>query len=307
MTNSALEDMMDENMTEDMSVDEAQSTGITKTKERIVEDKNEYIVEKESEKIIEDKIQIATNTNNVQELIEPENNCLVTSNNNQTTPSLEISATSSDPDYTPPKLVDYSNSDSDEMPTKSNKRKKRFQVQKAAWYGEKNKIRRERGKRYFGRAKINGNWNYDIERQPKEIKERCACKTKQNGVLKCQLVSNEKRKYIFEYFWTLKWGEKKMYVDNTVKSCPLARPRDRKDAQTSRRSQTFIYYLKIKEEEIRVCRKMYLNTLGLGRMSVQKWKQKLGSFDNSVEDFNSKGNNRPTTYRKQQNEKRIRL
>ncbi|CAH1990880.1 unnamed protein product [Acanthoscelides obtectus] len=52
MTNSALEDMMDENMTEDMSVDEAQSTGITKTKERIVEDKNEYIVEKESEKII---------------------------------------------------------------------------------------------------------------------------------------------------------------------------------------------------------------------------------------------------------------
>ncbi|CAH1977509.1 unnamed protein product [Acanthoscelides obtectus] len=114
-----------------MSVDEAQSTGITKTKERIVEDKNEYIVEKESEKIIEDKIQIATNTNNVQELIEPENNCLVTSNNNQTTPSLEISATSSDRDYTPPKLVDYSNSDSDEMPTKSNKRKKKVSSSKS--------------------------------------------------------------------------------------------------------------------------------------------------------------------------------
>lgn len=299
MSNSALEDVMIKGKDENRSVDEAQN--ITTTQEETVENKSEDIVEKQSEKISEDKIQIATNTNSLQEIIEPENNNIDTSNNNQTTSSLEISATSSDPAS---KLVDYSSTDSDEMPTKNNKRKKRFQVQKAAWYGEKNKIRRERGKRYFGRAKINGNWNYDIERQPKQIKERCTCKTKKNGVLKCELVSDEKRKYMFDYFWTLNWGEKKLYVDNTVKSSPVARPRDRKDAQTSRRNQTFIYYLKIKEEEIRVCRKMYLNTLGLGRMSVQKWKQKLGSFDNSVENFNSDGAIKPSAYRQQQNEKK---
>ena len=117
---------------------------------------------------------------------------------------------SDDSDYIAPNLVPYSesNCDYEEMPTRTKKRRKRFQVDKASWFSERNKNRREMGKRYFGRTKINGKWSYDIEREPRELKERCRCIAR-NGVLKCSQITEQQRKVIFKYFWALSWGEKK--------------------------------------------------------------------------------------------------
>ncbi|CAH1225638.1 unnamed protein product [Diabrotica balteata] len=171
-------------------------------------------------------------------------------------------AISDDSDFFEP-LVPYSDrsdSDSYDVPEKSKKRKKRFQVNKRPGILKKNESRRKMGKSYFGRQKINGKWNYDMEKTPRELKERCCCKTKANGLLKCNKISEEERNVIFKYFWNLSWGEKKVFVDNTVKSTAINRPRDRKDPEKSKRKQSLMYYLRSNDTDIRVCRKMYVNT-----------------------------------------------
>ncbi|CAH1108662.1 unnamed protein product [Psylliodes chrysocephalus] len=157
---------------------------------------------------------------------------------------------SDDSEYDTLNLVPYSETDSssDEMPTKTKTRRKRFKVEKAMWFSEKNRNRREKGKRYFGRTKVNGKWSYDIEREPREIKERCQCRVK-NGTLKCSQITEQQRKYIFEYFWSLSWREKKVFVDSTVKSEFIKRARDRKVPEQSRRNQAFKYYLKTGDQE----------------------------------------------------------
>lgn len=211
---------------------------------------------------------------------------------------------SDDSDYITPKLVPYSGSDSssDEMPTKSKKRRKRFQVEKTSWFSEKNKNRREKGKRYFGRTKINGKWSYDIERKPRKLKERCQCRAK-NGVLKCSQITEQQREVIFKYFWDLSWGEKKVFVDSTVKSDFIKRARDRKVPEQSRRNQTFKYYLKTGDQEIRVCKTMYLNTVGLGRWSIQNWKDTFSNFE-KADDDEKKLKKRPSLYRKEKGNKK---
>ncbi|CAH1101674.1 unnamed protein product [Psylliodes chrysocephalus] len=116
---------------------------------------------------------------------------------------------SEDSDYDTLNLVPYSetNSSSDEMPTKTKTRRKRFKVEKAMWFSEKNRNKREKGKRYFDRTKVNGKWSYDIEREPREIKERCQYRVR-NGTLKCSQIREQQRKDIFEYFGVYV-GEKK--------------------------------------------------------------------------------------------------
>ncbi|CAH0547141.1 unnamed protein product [Brassicogethes aeneus] len=157
---------------------------------------------------------------------------------------------SDDSDYITPKLVTYSGSDSncsDEMPIKNKKRRKNFQVDKSTWFSEMNRKRRESGKRYYGRTKINGKWTYDIERKPRKLKERCKFKYK-NGSMKCSQITEGQRKNISDYFWSLTWGEKKVFVDSTVKSDFIKRPR--KVPDQSRRNHTFKYFSKIGDQEL---------------------------------------------------------
>lgn len=118
------------------------------------------------------------------------------------------------------------------------------------------------------KKKCEGKWSYDIERTHREMKRRCACKGRDKSLLKCAVLSEEDRKTIFQHFWKLTWGEKKIYIDNAVKNSPINRQRDRKDPEHSRRAQTFFYYLRVNEQAIRVCRTMFLNTLSIGRWSV---------------------------------------
>ncbi|CAH1112911.1 unnamed protein product [Psylliodes chrysocephalus] len=71
----------------------------------------------------------------------------------------------------------FRDSTSDEMSTKTKTRRKRFKVEKATWFSEKNINRREKGKRYFDKTKVNGKWSYDIKRvkgnQRKAKKDKC--------------------------------------------------------------------------------------------------------------------------------------
>jgi len=84
----------------------------------------------------------------------------------------------------------------------------------------------------------------------------------------------------------LKLGRKKVFVDSTVKSDFIKRARDRKVPEQSRRHQSFRYYLKTGDQEIRVCKSMYLNTVGLGRWSIQNWKNAFSDFEETSDKEN---------------------
>lgn len=106
------------------------------------------------------------------------------------------------------------------------------------------------------------------------MKSRCSCKVSIKQVnLKCSSITEEDRKEIFQYFWSLSWDEKKIFVDSTVSLVSINRPRNRKESDISRRSQSVLYHLRVNDTNIRVCRVMFLNTLAIGRMTVLDWKQ----------------------------------
>lgn len=175
------------------------------------------------------------------------------------------------------KLVPYSDSDSDSLAKikKSKKRKKRFKVDKKEWVSEKNKQRRQEGKTYFGREKKQDCWNYNKSKEARSIKPRCSCKIGKYSTLKCETVDEDVRRSIFNRFWSLTWGEKKTLVNEWVTTIPIVRPRNRNTEGTTKRANTFVYHLKINDQSFKVCRKMFLNTLDLGRWTVQNWKHEF--------------------------------
>ncbi|CAB3251768.1 unnamed protein product [Arctia plantaginis] len=179
-----------------------------------------------------------------------------------------------------PKLVAYSSTSDDDsvtsLPTKSRSRKRRSQVNKSNWFAEKNKKLREHGAQYYGKIKKDSKWVYETVKEPKRMKNRCKCNNK-TGNIKCATVTDEQRIIIFNNFWKdYTWGEKKVFVNDTVQAIPTKRPRDRKQSDKSRRTQSFKYNLKTPHDDyIRVCKTMYLNTLAIGRMTIIAWKDKM--------------------------------
>lgn len=189
----------------------------------------------------------------------------------------------------PYKINSDSESDCENYPKKSNKRRKRIHSQKSNWYAESNRKLRESGKKYYGRKKEE-KWNYEVPRQPRTMKNRCSCKETQKGSLKCSMFTETDRQNIFKEFWTMSWAEKKMFVDNLVTALPVKRPRGRKTYnEESKRGQSLFYHLKKDDEPIKVCRTQFLNTLGIGRWTVLNWKNKKGAaFKKNDKDFDSK-------------------
>jgi hypothetical protein len=183
-------------------------------------------------------------------------------------------------------LVPYSDTDSisssDGYPKKSKKRKKRFQVQESTWCSEKNKKLRESGKRYCGRTKQDGKWCYDKPKEPRVMKPRCKCKSKQRGIMKCSLINEHERQRIFKSFWQMSWGEKKVVINNQVKSVPTKRHRNRKQENETKRGQSLEYFLRVQEECLRVCRTMFINTLVIGRWTILHWKSSFGTRTPSI-------------------------
>lgn len=174
-------------------------------------------------------------------------------------------------------LVPYGfNSDSDDsfdLPTKTQNRKKRVQVQKSAWFAAKNKKSRERGKRYYGKQKESDIWNYEKIKEPRAIKQRCKCKS-DASTIKCAQINDEERQKIFKQFWQMDWNAKKVYVNTLIQTTAPSRSRNRKVSNESRRSVTLQYHLKVQNKYIRVCRTFFLNTLNVGRRAVLNWLKK---------------------------------
>ncbi|CAG9833727.1 unnamed protein product [Diabrotica balteata] len=123
-----------------------------------------------------------------------------TSSSHQDTTEIEKNLRISDSeDESPLKLVPYSDSsDSDCLfegyPTKSQKRRKRFQVDKENWVSQQNLKLREHGSPYLGQG----------------------------------LKNETARRSILDHFWSLEWGAKKTLIDSVVSFLPINKSRNRK-------------------------------------------------------------------------------
>lgn len=75
------------------------------------------------------------------------------------------------------------------------------------------------------------------------MKPRCSCRMGKYSTMKCEMVSEDDSKNIFNIFWKLTWGEKKKRLINKwVTSILSFRPRCRKSNDNTKRSNTFFYY-----------------------------------------------------------------
>ena len=82
----------------------------------------------------------------------------------------------------------------------------------------------------------------------------------------------------------MSWDERKVFVANNVEQ--VTKKRKRTDAETSRRSMSYTYYLKLDDCRSRVCKEMFLATLNLGEWSVKSCLQ------NSSEGMSTASKNR---------------
>ncbi|KAL4709222.1 hypothetical protein ACJJTC_010522 [Scirpophaga incertulas] len=85
----------------------------------------------------------------------------------------------------------------------------------------------------------------------------------------CNDVSELARCEIFQSFWNnLTWNERKSYVNTMVVQKSVT---TQSKGLPSRRENTFEYFLRVDGEMKQVCKRMFLNTLGLGEWTVLNW------------------------------------
>lgn len=139
------------------------------------------------------------------------------------------------------------------------------------WEININKQKRMKGEEYKGLKKSNGKWTDQIKRA-RQIKPFCNCKhSRTDTKIKCNLFTEEERLNIFNRFWqNLSWEQRRTYVSSLVDN---ATPKDTKNIKNSvsRRSVTLLYHLKKKGIRVRVCKKMFNNTLDIGEWSTHSW------------------------------------
>lgn len=201
------------------------------------------------------------------------------SNNSVSLENMNDEAVGNDPDFDP-ELENSSNSYSedeafektenyveDEGPRR--KRSTKYEMNTNKWQENINRVNREKGKQYVGKRKENGKWRYDILKEPKTIKQACYCKlsASKKSALKCRMLHQMERENIFIEFWQYTWAEKKLFVRNHVTVHPTIRKRGSKDV--SRRSYTNQFHLG--KERLRVCKTMFLNTIGTQEWVIKKW------------------------------------
>ncbi|KAK7130348.1 hypothetical protein R3I93_019849 [Phoxinus phoxinus] len=115
-----------------------------------------------------------------------------------------------------------------------------------------------------------------VNMEPRVMGPRCqsaACV--KSSKLHCSAIGEADRENIFKCFWeNMNWAEKKMYVRGLVDVIPVKR---RRGSDNSRRSSTLIFFLKVDGQRRRVCKGLFLATLGIGAWSALNWVQDAGN------------------------------
>ena len=167
------------------------------------------------------------------------------------------------------------------------------------WKKNITKKSRMTGEKYQGyqRSK-NGIVTKGVPRPARQISVKCiseACKKMKNR--RCSQFSDNERNTIFNNFWKqMNWDEKRVYVTSNIDY--LSKNRN-SVGENSRRSRTFNYYLRKKDNtKLQVCKKMFLGTMGLKEDMVQDWVKKTEhgiNIQNNLVKANKKVNNQKRT------------
>jgi hypothetical protein len=125
------------------------------------------------------------------------------------------------------------------------------------------------GEKYKGLKKVDGKWGIQAEKPERILTQsNCSKRCKKPGVKQCAKITENNRKIIFSNFWkNMTWDGRKVYVNSLVGSEAV----NEKTVENSRRSQSFRYFLRVDGERVRVCKNMFLSTLGIGERTVYGW------------------------------------
>lgn len=151
-------------------------------------------------------------------------------------------------------------------------RKKRRHVSRELWECNVQKIKRCKGLEYKGLQKENGKkWTFSKVKKARQLKPACFCEqSKKKTKLQCSRLTDIQREAIFAHFWKKSWSEKKECVRNLVDLEPVKQRKT--ESSSSRRNSSFYCHLKNTEGlRIRVCKKQFLNTLGIGEWTMLNW------------------------------------
>ncbi|XP_073982707.1 uncharacterized protein isoform X4 [Rhodnius prolixus] len=105
-----------------------------------------------------------------------------------------------------------------------------------------------------------------ILKKARNMKPPCHCAlSKTTDLYKCKIFTEAERAIIYHKFWkNLSWKKKKKFVDALVE-------RSGKSGDGRSGEDSCIFNLEKNGERYRVCRKMFLNTLGIGEWSLNNW------------------------------------
>lgn len=158
------------------------------------------------------------------------------------------------------------------------KRKRRKTADPKDWMDFKNKKRRELGENYAGWTKLKGEKGVrGAPRSERKMGPTCNsnhCKKTRD----CQKFTERDREVMFNFFWKkMNWDQKKVYVTSLVSSVAPKR-RTVEKTENNRRNYTLQYRLKTQDNKIlKVCKNMYLSTLGLKEWMVLSWVKNASS------------------------------
>lgn len=174
----------------------------------------------------------------------------------------------------------------------------------------KNMVKKKRmlGQEYIGYS-INedGKIKHDVQREERKLGEVCGsnfCKKANNRF--CDTLLEADRKEIFSKFWKMDWELKRLFIINMTSYEKTKRAYT--NCPSSRRNGTFQYFLKMSSGRYQVCKKTFLNTLGLKEKMVYHWASKSKNFGllDSAEsrNFHRSEKRKTSTYAQQQNQQK---
>lgn len=140
------------------------------------------------------------------------------------------------------------------------------------------KVLRLKGETYQGYKRSKEKVVTRISRDAKKLKDRCNHTELRKVTSKsflCASVTERDRETIFDKFWKLEtWNEKKLFVRNLVRTRPVRRRRKETKANDSsfKKIEGHDYFLNDGNgERLKVCHKMFINTLSLGEDCLKRW------------------------------------
>ncbi|KAK9511800.1 hypothetical protein O3M35_000392 [Rhynocoris fuscipes] len=117
-------------------------------------------------------------------------------------------------------------------------------------------------------------------KKARNMKEPCNCKlSATTSIFKCNSLTEQDRAFIHNKFWMINsWDKKKKFVAKLIDKLNTTDYPSISSSDSSEKvfdTGNIIYYLMKGGTRIRVCRKMFLNTLGIGDWSLSNWLKSL--------------------------------